>query len=86
MKDQYRSKNAAQALAHLCEELGEATAAAGKALRWGPKSVNPELPPEEQVANIDWLMQELQDVEEARQEFRRLYLDEVTAEFNPDNA
>lgn len=52
-------------IAHLVEELGEALAAAGKSLRWGLDSVNPELPPEQRETNWDWLMREMNDVSEA---------------------
>lgn len=65
IKPQYRSKSATQALSHVVEEMGEAIAAAGKTLRWGPQSVNPELPPEQQERNIDWLARELDDVQRA---------------------
>ena len=41
-------------LAHFVEECGEALAAAGKAQRWGPDSVNPELTADQQEANVDW--------------------------------
>lgn len=50
-------------VAHLIEELGEATAAAGKTVRWGPYSVNPEIPVHSQETNIVWLQRELDDVE-----------------------
>lgn len=48
-------------LSHAIEECGEFLAAAGKLQRWGPFSVNPELPPERQVRNIDWLVMEMTD-------------------------
>lgn len=44
------------------EELGELQAALGKSLRWGWLSVNPELPPEQQEANVDWVLREIADV------------------------
>ena len=52
-------------LGHLIEECGEVQAAAGKILRWGWYSVNPELPPEEQEKNIDWLEREITDLQGA---------------------
>lgn len=58
-------------LAHFIEEAGEALAAAGKTQRWGPWSVNPELPPHQQETNFAWLERELKDVEEAIQRLRR---------------
>ena len=52
-------------LAHLVEECGEVLAAAGKTQRWGPHSVNPLIPEEQQETNIDWLLRELNDLETA---------------------
>lgn len=49
-------------LGHLIEECGEVLAAAGKTLRWGWASVNPELPQEQQETNIVWLRRELEDL------------------------
>lgn len=62
-------------LKHLVEELGELTAAAGKTLRWGPDSYNPELPKEEQEPNIDWLFREFNDVQAAMFRLRGAYLE-----------
>lgn len=73
MNERYKPRSYHQALSRLVEELGEATAAAGKTLRWGPNSVNPELPPEEQEENIDWLRRELKDVQESAKLFFELY-------------
>ena len=53
------------ALAHAIEEAGEFLAAAGKTQRWGRDSVNPELAPEQQERNDDWLRRELADLQEA---------------------
>lgn len=50
------------ALAHAVEEAGEFLAAAGKTLRWGKDSVNPELPEAEQETNVDWLTREMSDL------------------------
>lgn len=58
-------------LAHAIEECGEFLAAAGKLQRWGPHSVNPELPREMQESNIDWLFRELLDVQEAMERLRQ---------------
>lgn len=52
-------------LAHLIEECGEVLAAAGKTQRWGPHSVNPLIPADQQEANIDWLMREIDDLADA---------------------
>ncbi len=51
-------------LSHAIEECGEFLAAAGKLQRWGPFSVNPELPQETQEANIDCLFRKAMDVQE----------------------
>jgi hypothetical protein len=45
-------------LAHAIEEAGDLIAALGKTSRWGPYSVNPELPPTQQERNIDWVFRE----------------------------
>lgn len=65
MKEEYKPRTREQKLGYLMEECGEVLAAAGKLLRWGPDSVNPELPPEAQETNRDWLMRELHDLERA---------------------
>lgn len=52
---QYEPKTFEQTLGYLIEEAGEVLPAAGKTLRWGHESVNPELPPEEQETNAAWL-------------------------------
>jgi NTP pyrophosphatase (non-canonical NTP hydrolase) len=52
-------------MAHVVEECGEVLAAAGKTQRWGPLSVNPLLPVEQQETNIDWLRRELTDLKGA---------------------
>lgn len=67
----YRSKTQRQALAHLAEELAEAMTAAAKALRFGPECVNPELPPDQQETNAEWLDREMQDVARAWEALRR---------------
>ncbi len=50
------------ALSHAIEEAGEFVAAAGKTQRWGLRSFNPELAPEEQETNEAWLRREAADV------------------------
>lgn len=57
----YLSKDADQALAHFMEEMAEALTAAAKLARFGPESVNPELPPSEQETNLVWLRREMVD-------------------------
>jgi NTP pyrophosphatase (non-canonical NTP hydrolase) len=66
-------------LSHAIEECGEFLAAAGKLQRWGPKSVNPEIPPYARVTNLNWLRSEMQDVTEALAR-----LDEAIREEFPD--
>ena len=65
MKPQYEPKTVAQTLGYLVEECGEVLAAVGKTQRWGLLSANPELPPEKQETNRDWILRELDDLEEA---------------------
>jgi hypothetical protein len=48
---------------HLIEECGEVLAAAGKMLRWGPDSYNPELPNDQRETNLAWLQREILDLE-----------------------
>lgn len=54
-----------QKMGYLTEECGEVLQASGKALRWGLDSVNPELPPEQQETNRDWLKREMADLKYA---------------------
>lgn len=49
-------------LGYLVEECGEVLAAIGKTLRWGLESVNPEIPPEQQETNREWILRELKDL------------------------
>lgn len=62
---QYKPKGLDQTLDVLTEEMGEVIAALGKTRRWGPDSTNPELPPDQRVTNRDWLLAELDDLEQA---------------------
>lgn len=61
----YLQEGFAFQLSHFIEEAGEALAAAGKTQRWGPWSVDPTLPPDEQETNFAWLSRELRGVKEA---------------------
>lgn len=63
LNEEYQSKDAEQALAHVIEECGEVISAAGKTLRFGPMSADPTLPPEEQTTNIEWLIMEMEDLQ-----------------------
>ena len=62
MKAEYEPKTSDQRLGYLIEECGEVLAAVGKTIRWGPDSVNPELPDAEQETNRKWLTRELDDL------------------------
>jgi hypothetical protein len=70
VKPQYEPKSLTSKLGYLVEECGEVLAAAGKSLRWGLESVNPEIPPEQQETNRDWLLRELVDLDGAIQRVR----------------
>ena len=67
----YRSHTPRQALGHLIEECGEVLAAAGKTLRFGWDSFNPELPEDQRETNLAWLLRELADLDRAILAFRR---------------
>lgn len=64
-RPEYEPGPLAQRLAYLIEECGEVLAAAGKSLRWGYASANPELPEDEQETNAAWLRRELADLQAA---------------------
>lgn len=64
MKAEYEPLSIEQKLAYLVEECGEVQAAAGKSLRWGIHSFNPE-PGASQERNREWLLREIADVEGA---------------------
>ena len=61
----YVPQTAEQRLGYLVEECGEVLQAAGKSLRWGLDSSNPELPQEKRETNSAWLRRELIDLERA---------------------
>lgn len=52
-------------LGYLVEECGEVLAAAGKSLRWGYESSNPELPVAERETNRAWLRREIGNLKAA---------------------
>lgn len=62
MKRKY-IRNFDSILGHLVEECGEVLAAAGKTLRFGPDSYNPELPAKKRETNLAWLKREIADLE-----------------------
>lgn len=63
--ERYKPQSLEQALGYLAEECGETMAALGKSIRWGLDAVNPELPPEEQETNQEWLVREMADLHAA---------------------
>lgn len=63
MKPQYMPKTREQFYGYLVEEAGEVLAAAGKTLRWGELSANPEIPAHQRVTNVAWLRDEMNDLE-----------------------
>lgn len=65
MKKRYQPKTLRQKFGYLVEECGEVLAAAGKTLRWGTESVNPELPHVEQETNRQWVLREITDLRRA---------------------
>ena len=61
------------AIGKLVEELGELQADLGKTIRFGPDSVNPKLPTNEQETNADWVNRECDDVLGAIDNYQREY-------------
>lgn len=61
----YEPADEKQRLGYLIEECGEVLAAAGKSLRWGYESSNPELLPEDRETNRAWLRRELGNLKAA---------------------
>jgi NTP pyrophosphatase (non-canonical NTP hydrolase) len=80
LKPEYYPVTPQQKLGYLIEECGEVLAAAGKTLRWGPGSVNPELPTEQQETNRDWLWRELTDLSRAIMLVRNVILEDKELE------
>jgi len=78
VKKQYEPQTIEQALGYLIEECGEVCAAAGKTLRWGPQSVNPELSREEQETNAECLWREMRDLSGAIARMRKFIANEET--------
>jgi NTP pyrophosphatase (non-canonical NTP hydrolase) len=71
-RPEYEPKTPQQRLGYLVEECGEVMAAAGKAIRWGLDSSNPELPPERRETNAAWLLRELADLTVAIDRMRQV--------------
>lgn len=74
MKPQYEPHTVQQTLGYLIEECGEVLAAAGKSLRWGLDSTNPEIEGDDDLleTNEEWLLREMVDLEGAIQRMRRM--------------
>lgn len=70
MKEQYEPVGLQAHLGYLTEECGEVLAAAGKTLRWGIASFNPEVPVKERETNEEWLLREMEDLEGAIRRMR----------------
>lgn len=81
MKPGYEPKTEKQKLGYLVEECGEVLAAAGKTLRWGLGSYNPELPRHERETNAEWLRRELADLRRAI-----VYVEEMLDDVSPRSA
>lgn len=62
---QYMPRDRQSRIGYLVEECGEVMHAAGKMIRWGPDSFNPELPEDERETNRAWLLRELSNLEAA---------------------
>ncbi len=75
MDKRYLQKGFNKQLSHVIEECGEVLSAAGKLQRWGKDSVNPLLSPEDQESNIDWLMREINDLEQTIARFKNTVLE-----------
>ena len=77
-RPEYEPTNEREALGYFVEECGEALAAAGKTLRWGPGSINPELKRGDRrygETNVEWLEREVADLEQAIKRLRRFCFD-----------
>lgn len=62
---EYSPKDLSTCLALLVEECAEVIQACGKALRFGPQSFDPTLPPDRRETNTAWIQRELDDLEQA---------------------
>lgn len=62
MNPKYEPRTREQFYGYLIEECGEVLHAAGKTLRWGERSYNPDLPPAQREANVEWLRREMRDL------------------------
>lgn len=83
MKPQYEPTTEIQHLGYLAEEAGEVLAAAGKSIRWGLESYNPEIPKSQRETNAAWLWREMGDLEGAIKRMRAWLLDNGHIEEKP---
>ncbi len=67
----YMRKGLTFACGKAIEEAGEFLAAMGKTQRWGWHSVNPELSPNQQETNEDWVRREIADLRGALDNLER---------------
>lgn len=67
VKEKYYPDTIEQKLGYLIEECGEVLEAVGKTQRWGLNSYNPELSSEQRETNREWILRELNDLEQAIQ-------------------
>lgn len=81
MKAEYEPADTEQAIAYLIEECGEVLAAAGKSLRWGLESFNPELPIDDRELNSEWLLREMKDLAGAVKRVRAFLAIDKEADF-----
>ena len=65
IKKRYFPRTVTARLGLLIEECGEVLAAAGKSVRFGLDSYNPELRAADREINRDWLLREIVDLERA---------------------
>jgi len=75
MKPEYEPKTREQFYGYLIEECGEVLHAAGKTLRWGELSANPEIPVRDRISNAQWLLNELDDLDGAVKRMRQWLYD-----------
>lgn len=77
-KSKYIRNDLGSIVGHLIEECGEVLAAAGKSIRWGLASYNPEIAVEDREDNLAWLRREISDLKAVinRFEKRMEYFDE----------
>lgn len=74
-RPEYEPANESEALGYFIEEAGECLAAAGKSLRWGFESFNPE-PGASRETNREWLAREVADLKEAIKRLEHLAFQE----------